>query len=224
MGPLSSKTSLHIKTLGVILDIDLNLKRQIGSVIKSSFHQLRLLAKVKPYLSFDDLERVIQVFIFSRLDYCNSLYIGLDQCSLRRLQIVQNAAARLLTGTKKRDHITPVLVSLHWLPVHFRIHFKVLLFVFKILSGVAPQYLAKLLQVHNPVRALRSSNELQLEVPRSRLKTKGERAFSVAAPKLWNSLPLHIRHAVSLESFKSSLKTHFFSLAFGPLGPAVSQT
>ena len=78
--------------------------------------------------------------------------------------------------------------------------------------------------IHNPVRALRSSNELVLEVPRSRLKTKGDRAFSVAAPKLWNSLPLRIRHAASLESLKSSLKTNFFSLAFGPFGPAVSQT
>ena len=61
---LASKTSLHIKTLGVTLDIDLNLKRQIGTVIKSSLRQLRLLAKVKPYLSFDDLERVIHAFIF----------------------------------------------------------------------------------------------------------------------------------------------------------------
>ncbi len=99
---------------------------------------------------------------------------------------------------KRGDHITPVLASLHWLPIHCRIHFKILLFVFKILSGLAPQYLAELLQVHNPVRALRSSSELLFEVPRSRLKTKGDQAFSVAAPKLWNNLLLHVRHEINV--------------------------
>ncbi len=138
IGPLASKNSLFIKSLGVTLDTDLNLKRQIGLVVKSSFHQLQLLAKVKPYLSFKDLERVIHAFISSRLDYCNSLYVGLDQYSLCRLQLVQNAAACLLTGTEEGDHIMPVLASLNWLPIHFRIHFKVLLFVFMILSDLAP--------------------------------------------------------------------------------------
>jgi len=93
---------------------------------------------------------------FQRLDYCNSLYVGLDQRSLRGLQLVQNAAARLLTATKKREHITPVLAPVHWLPVRFRIDF----------------------------------NELYLDVPKCRLKTEGDRAFAVVAPKLWNSLPV----------------------------------
>ena len=83
---------------------------------------------------------------------------------------VQNAAARLLTGTKKRDHIT--LASLHWLPVCFRIVFKILLFVFKMLNGLAPQYLTELLHVHTPVRALRSSNQMLLDVPKSPKKLK----------------------------------------------------
>ena len=112
-----------MKTHGVTLDCDFRFDRQIGSVVKSAFFQLRLLARVKPYLSPSDLEKVIHVFIFSRLDYCNSLYVGLDQHSLQRLQLVQNAAARLLTGTKKREHIILVLASLHWLPVWFRIDF-----------------------------------------------------------------------------------------------------
>lgn len=200
--------------IGVTFDSAFKFDRQIGSVVKGAFFQLRLLAKVKPYLSPKDLERVIHAFITSRLDYCNSLYVGLDKRSLRRLQLVQNAAARLLTSTKKRDHITPVLASLHWLPVCCRIDFKILMFVFKILNGLAPQYLVELIHVHTPARALRSSNELLLDVPISRLKTKGDRAFAVAAPKLWNSLPLYIRSAQTLEIFKSLLKTHLFSLAF----------
>ena len=97
-----------------------------------------------------DLEKVIHAFISSRLDYCNSLYVGIGQSELNRLQLVQNAAARLLTETKKREHITPVLSSLHWLPVRYRIDFKILLFVFKSLYGLAPEYLSDLVKVHHP--------------------------------------------------------------------------
>lgn len=185
------------------------MEKQISAVVKSSFFQLRLLAKVKPYLPHPDFERVIHLLI-----YCNALYIGLDQTFLHRLQMVQNAAARLLTGTKKYEHITPVLKTLHWLPVSHRIHFKILILVFKSLNGLAPSYLSELLTKHNPSRKMRSTSQLLLDVPRSKLKTRGDRAFSVAGPRLWNALPLHIRAADSVEHFKSFLKTHLFALAF----------
>ena len=86
--------------------------KQVSTVVKSCIFKIRLLAKTKSYLSFKDLERVINAFVTSRLDYCNALYVGMDQASIKRLQLVQNAAARLLTGHKKRDHITPILASL----------------------------------------------------------------------------------------------------------------
>ncbi len=145
---------------------------------------LRVLVKVKPFLPFKDFEKVIHAFVSTRLDYCNSLYVGINQSSFARLQMIQNAAARLLTGVRKREHITPVLISLHWLPVRFRIDFKVLLLVFKCLNGLAPEYLSDLLSIHNPVRSLRSSNQRQLNVQRARLKLRGDHAFSIAAPKL----------------------------------------
>ena len=130
LGPLAPYIRSHARNLGFIIDGAFNLDKQVSAVVKSSFFQLRLLAKVKPYLSRKDLEKVIHAFITSRLDYCNSLYVGISQSELNRLQLVQNAAARLLTGTKKREHITPVLRSLHWLPVRYRIDFKILLFVY----------------------------------------------------------------------------------------------
>ena len=102
-----------VTNLGVRIDRDLKLDKQINSVVKSSFFQLRLLAKVKPFLSFNDFEKVIHSFISTKLDYCNALYIGVSKASLSRLQLVQNAAARLLTRTGRREHITPVLASLH---------------------------------------------------------------------------------------------------------------
>ena len=99
--------------------------------------------------------------------------MGLDQRSLQCLQLVQNAAAQLLTGTKKQEHITPVLASLHWLPVRFRIDFKILMFVFKNLKGLATEYLADQIHIHRPIRALRSANKLYLDVPKCKIKTKG---------------------------------------------------
>ena len=114
------------------------------------------------------------------------------------------------------QHITPILASLHWLPVHFRVHFKILLFVFKSLNGLAPLYLSELLHPHTPAGCLRSADLLLLEVLRSKRKLRGDRAFSVPAPKLWKELPLNIRQASSLSVFKTRLKTHFHSLAFNP--------
>ncbi len=107
-----------------------------------------------------------------------------------------------------------VLASLHWLPIKLRVDFKVLLFAYKALHNSAPDYICDLIKPYTASRSLRSSDQLFLSVPRSRCKTKGDRAFSVVAPKLWNSLPLNIRASPSLDAFKSSLKTYFYSLAF----------
>ncbi len=91
----------HVKNLGVIFDSELCLEKQISSVVKNSYYQLRIIPRLKSSLYFQDLEIVIHAFITSSLEYCNSLYVGLPQSSLSRLQMVQNAVARLLTGTKK---------------------------------------------------------------------------------------------------------------------------
>lgn len=101
LGSIKPKVHSHVKNLGVTFDTELKFDKQINSVVKSGFYQLRNIAKLKPFLSFKELETVINVFIMSRLDYCNSLYSGVSQASIARLQLVQNAAARLLTGTKK---------------------------------------------------------------------------------------------------------------------------
>ena len=127
------------------------------------------------------------------------------------LQRIQNKAARIVTRTKLFDHISPVLRNLHWLPVHHRITFKQLTLAYSALHiEASPQYLKDLLTVYQPSRTLRSSNQSQLSVPSTRTKL-AESAFSVAAPKLWNSLPSNIRTAPSIESFKRLLKTYLFN-------------
>lgn len=112
LGPLATNVTVQAWNLGVISDSEQKFDRQINTVVKGCFYQLRGIAILKSFLNFKDLETVIHAFISSRLDYCNSLYFGLSTNLLARLQIVQNAAARLLTDTRKCS-ISPVLASLH---------------------------------------------------------------------------------------------------------------
>ena len=124
-----------------------------------------------------------------------------------------------MTRSKVREHITPILQELHWLPVKYRITFKLLLFTFKILNNCAPGYLTILLESYNPSRTLRSASQNQLVVPRSSTTTYGGRAFSIAAPKLWNSLPVNLRETISttcsnLKLRHTSFKRHFYRLLY----------
>ena len=136
------------------------------------------------------------------------------QQHIREVPRGQNTAARVLTRARKYDHFTPILASLHWLPVVFRIDFKILLFVFKSRNNLAPAYISDLVSPYTPSRNLRSSDQLLLDTITPRLVTEGNRAFSVRAPFLWNNLPLEVRQATSLATFKRLLKTHFYRVAF----------
>ncbi len=146
------------------------------------------------------------------------LYVESCQTNISRLRLVQNAAARLLVGAKKSHHISPILASLKWLPVNFRIKYKTLLYVFKAVHGMAPAYVSELIAVHQAPRSLRSNNKLLLIVPRTHLKLKGDRAFAVAGPKLWNSLPQILREVSTLNVFKVEVKNYLLSLAFESVG------
>ena len=202
------------KNLGVIFDSHMTFQPQINSLVKSCNWQLRKLGYIRKYLTADAAEKAIHAFISSRLDYGNSLLYGLPDYQIKRVQRIQNTAARILTKTSKYEHITPVLKDLHWLPVENRIIFKILTLTYRCLNKLAPQYLADLLHYHQNERNLRSTNQHLLQVPKSYKKTYGDRAFVNAAPRLWNSLPLNIRQSDSLTSFKTNLKTHMFKQSY----------
>ena len=138
----------------------------------------------------------------------------LQHVKIKKLQHVQNAAARLITLSRKHEHITPILLNLHWLPVNYRIIFKILLITYKALNDLAPTYVRDLLTPYTPPRQLRSSSKDLLSIPHFNLKTYGARSFSVAAPTLWNTLPSDIKNSSSVSLFKHKLKTFLFKKAF----------
>ena len=124
---------------------------------------------------------------------------------IQKLQGLQNMATRLIMQTKKSDHITPVLINLHWLPIEHCVIFKLLLYTYKALHGLAPDYLANLLTFYKSVCTLHSSRSINLSVPRSRASTYGNRSFASVSPRLWNKLPDFIRYSETLDSFKTRL-------------------
>ncbi len=152
----------------MILETDLGFSSHVKAVTKSAYYHLKNIARIISFVSSQDFEKLVHAFITSRLDYCNGLLTGLPKKTIRQLQLIQNAAARILTRTRKSEYITPVLRSLHWLPVTFRIDFKVLLKITE----------------YKPNRPLRSVGASQLEIPRVHTK-QGQSAFSYfAAPQL----------------------------------------
>ena len=176
--------------------------------------QLYNLNRVRSHFSKSSFEIIIHSFISTRLDYCNSLYSGLPDSTIRPLQIAQNFAARILLRESKFCHITPLLKELHWLPVKARIEYKILLFTYKSLNKLAPEYLSSLISYYQPTRSLRSANSKSLVIPKTKLSSMGDRAFSVFAPKAWKNLDNSTKDATSLNIFKKSLKTYLFSKYF----------
>ena len=173
------------------------------------------ISRIKNFLTTEQLKTVIHAYVTSRIDQNNSLLLGLPKNSTRCIQYVQNASARLITGLKKHEHITPTLISLHWLPVEYRVLFKVLLLTFKCLNGQGPTYLQDLLVPYKPTRSLRSSNDNLLSLPpKCNYKSIEKRLFSSRAPYEWNNLPRNLRESKTVDAFKSGLKTYLFRLAY----------
>ena len=177
------------------------------------FH-IRDIGKIRKFLTVESCKVLVNSLVISQLDYCNAAYYGLPSYLILRLQRVQNTAARLISCTHKYDHITPVLIELHWLPIEYRLKFKIFLHVFKVINGLSPTYLTNLI-THQPVpsRSLRSTDSNLLFVPRT-FSAFGDCCFSVCEPRLWNELPTHIKDAESTNQFKVLLKTYFFKQAY----------
>ena len=197
-----------IRNLGSWFDSNFTMRSHVTKTCKAALYHLYNINRIRRFLSRELTESLIYAFVTSRLDYCNALLYGVPNNLIYKLQRVQNAAARLVFRAPRFCHITPLFVELHWLPVKFRIDFKIILITFKVLNGKAPKYLFELLSLKsNSSYSLRSNNKLLLSPPTIKtLPTLGDRAFAAAAPKLWNSLPLELRNITKV---KQKLKSDF---------------
>ncbi|XP_049319645.1 uncharacterized protein LOC111194633 [Astyanax mexicanus] len=203
--------SAEARSLGVVMDDQLSFSSHIANLTRSCRFLLYNIRRIRPFLSQDATQVLVQSLVISRLDYCNSLLAGLPLRATKPLQLIQNAAARLVFNLPKFSHVTPLLRFLHWLPVAARIRFKTLTLAYKAKNGPAPSYLMAMVKARSAPRALRASSTARLEPPSLKTHRKQtSRLFSVLAPRWWNELPLDVRTAESLTVFKRRLKTHLF--------------
>ena len=214
VGDIAIKSGNLVKNLGAIFDSRLTMDNFVSYKCKTASYYLRCISHIRPFLDTDSTKTLIHALVTSRLDYANSLLLGISKTQLHRLQVIQNSAARLIFKINKRTHITPIIRSLHWLPIDHRVQFKILVICFNCINGTAPAYLSQLVRPYTPSRELRSSHENFLHVPFTRTKVYSSKCFSIAAPTLWNKLPSNIRNCVNIERFKSLLKTFLFKLAY----------
>ena len=206
VGDYNISPSPSVRNLGTWFDPHLDMDVHITKTCSSAFYYLYNIRHIRKYLSRSSSETLIHAFMTSRLDYCNSLLYGLPKYQLSKLQRVMNASARLVYCAPKSCHITPLLRELHWLPVCYRIEYKIILLTFKVF--MAPDYLRHLISVLPPSRYnLRRNDDCAalLTFPKIRTKkTLADRSFSCAAPRLWNLLPTTIR-SISRSIFKIRL-------------------
>lgn len=214
LGATSVNPAMHVRDLGVIWDSSMNFEKHVTTLCRNAYFQLHNIFRIRKYLTLDATKSLVHAFVTSRLDYCNGLLYGIPNYLIDRLQRIQNTAARLVTGTPRSSHITPILFELHWLPVSHRIQYKLALLTFKALNGMTPSYLSDLLTIYRPSRSLRSANSNSLVVPSYRLKRYGYRSFQHAAALTWNALPSDLRCMTCLISFKKGLKTFLFRDAY----------
>ena len=193
----------------------------VSQVIKSTRVHARDLYKIRPLLDLNTSFLLANALVSSRLDYCNSLFLSLTDFELRRLQLVQNSLCRVVTRSMKYSHITSQLKKLHWIPIKYRIQFKIGLITCKILNQGQQVYLRELIHPYTSSRnTRRSTPKLKfLHTPTFDHKVHKSvklfsHSFSHYALVLWNSFPYQIRNSPFVASFRKHLKTHLFNSSF----------
>ena len=199
------------------MDNLLTFEKQIVLLKKKSFNMLRKISKIRCLLSEDDLKIVVNSLVVSCLDYCNAIYYGINGNLIHQLQLILNAAAKIVKGKFKYDHIGTDLCDLHWLPIRKRIIFKIALLSYKSVNGIAPMYLQDFFHYRQ------HGHRSKFRIPNTNLKY-GKRSFSVVGPQIMNNLPLHITQSENVLQFKKQLKTYLFSINCSELNKLTDNT
>ena len=207
------KPSDKIKLLCATLNNKLTLTGHINAVFKATFFNIRALRHIRSVPTEDMAKTVVCALVGSRLDYANSILYGVSGANIHKLQCMQNSITRVVQLSRSNTHAMDILKDLHWLPVRYRINFKITTLMYKVRSSSQPVYLSSLISDYAPIRSLRSTGPHILHTPRVKTVV-GLRAFLSSAPQVWNSLPADIRECTTLLTFRRKLKTFYFNQAF----------
>ena len=192
------------------------MSKQVKHIVSTGYYHLRNLWSIGSMLPKELKIKLVHSFVLSRIDYCNSCLYGIRKCEMDQLQKLMNSAVRFifnLIGDRYRDHITPYLKVLHFLPVEYRIKFKIALMAYRCINNFAPIYLKQLLTPKEGLQSLRISSDcFRLNIPKLPKTSNGYKRFSYIAPLEWNKLPYDIRTCPDLQTFKKKLKTYYFQL------------
>ncbi len=168
LGSSTITPSPSVRNLGVIFDDQLTFKEHIAKTARSCRFALYNIRKIRPFLTEHAAQLLVQALVISRLDYCNALLAGLPSNTIKPLEMIRNVAARLVFSEPKRAHVTPLVISLHWLPVAAGIKLKTLMLAYRTTTGSAPAYFHSLITIYIPSRSLRSAGERRLVVSSQR--------------------------------------------------------
>ena len=204
----------------MIYDKNFNFRSHISAIFSSCIYHIRDLRRSHHHLDLDSAKLLANDLVSSGLDYCNSILSGIAETDLTKLQHILNRLTSVVTKSPPFTRSVPLLRSLHWLPVKYKVHFKICLLTYKALREEQPVYLRSLIATSLPSGSLRSSRGITLSVPRIKTNT-GARAFSSCAPSLWNNLPLSVRSANLVATFRRRLKTYLFRLGLPPVDTGV---
>ncbi len=210
LGSSTITPSASVRNLGVIFDDQLTFKEHIAKTARSYRFALHNIREIGSFLTQHATQLLVQALVISRLDYSNALLAGLPSNTIKPLQMIQNVVPWLVFNEPKRAHVTPLFISLHWLPIAAHIQFKTLMLAYRTTTDSAPTYVHSLLRIYIPSRSLRYASERRLMVPSQRGSKSLSRTFPFTVPGRWNDLPTPIRNAGSLSIFKQQLKTHLF--------------
>ena len=194
------------KDLGIQIDATLSFDEHVAITTSSCLSSLCQINRVKHLLDSSTLIQVINALVFSKLYYGSSVWSSISKKNVSKLQSVQNFAARIVTHSRKFDHITPILNKLEWLTVQSMLTYRDGVLAFKCLNGLAPEYLNKKFKKRSEVHNKNTRNKGKLDIPRYRIAS-GQRTFHYRASTLWNSLPKRFTDLPSIVTFKKELKS-----------------
>ena len=195
------------RILGVIFDKNFNFRSHISAICSSGIYHIQDLQCIRRHLDLDSAKLLVNALVSGCLDYCNSLLSGIAETDLTKLQRILNHLARVVTKSPPFTRSVPLLRSFHWLPVKYRVHFKIYLLTYKALHEEQPAYLRSLIATSLPSRSLRSNRGITLSVPRIRTNTGTRQGPSALAPLLFGTT----FHYLSVQPPSEDVSKHTFS-------------